>query len=215
MNAIVFGASGMVGSDLLHLLLDDGRLENVYAVCRSPLDHSSSKLTQVIHNDYQDFSDLRDYLSKSDICFYCLGVYQSQVSKDDFWKITVEFLRALLEELSKTNNTLTFCLFSAQGANPEGKSVFRSGNAKGEAENLLSESKIKNKYIFRPGFINPGRKSAMAGFSLYVYKFLYKLIPSIGIDSADLAKAMIKIGTTQGKRYIFENRDIRRLVHET
>jgi uncharacterized protein YbjT (DUF2867 family) len=212
MNAIIFGPSGMVGSELLTLVLDDERFEEVVAVSRSPLAVESPKLRQVIHTDYEDYSAVRDYLKNADICFYCLGVYQGQVDKKMFWKITVDFLKSLLDELSKTNNSLTFCLFSAQGASPDERSLFRFGNAKGRAERLLTDSTIGKSYIFRPGFINPGRISAMSGISLRTLKFLYRFFPSTGIDSSDLAKTMIEVGISGGNQVVYENKEMRDLL---
>ena len=212
MKAIIFGASGMVGTEVLHHVLEDDRFEKVFTVGRSVLDIESPKLRQVVHKDYMNYSELEEYLAEADICFYCLGVYQSQVQKQEFWKITVDYLEALINELVKINNTIIFCLFSAQGASPDEKSIFLFGNAKGRAEKRLTDSNIESKYIFRPGFINPGRKSAMAGFALKIYQFLYKIFPVTGIDASDLAKFMIHISINGGSKAVYGNRDMRKLL---
>jgi hypothetical protein len=102
-----------------------------------------------------------------------LGVYQNQVSKREFLTITVDYLDSLLGLLETVKKGITFCLFSAQGASPDEKSIFLFGNAKGCAEKRLTKSTIKNKYIFRPGFINPGRKTAFSGITLMFYQKLY------------------------------------------
>jgi uncharacterized protein YbjT (DUF2867 family) len=67
--------------------------------------------------------------------------------------------------LEKVNKELTFCLFSAQGADQTEKSPFRFAKAKGRAEKILLESGVRQKYIFRPGYIKPGRISAQAGWT--------------------------------------------------
>lgn len=211
MKVLIFGASGMVGTEALHQTLDDERIEKVISIGRSQVDVASPKLKQIVHDDFLNYQEVKDSLAESDVCFYCLGVYQNQVSKPDFWKITVDYLSALLSDLEKVNPSITFCLFSAQGASPNERSLFRFGNAKGRAEKDLTNSAILKKYIFRPGFINPGRKAAFSGISLTAYQFVYKIFPSLGIDAIDLAKVMIHVGINGRKNVIAENSDLRKI----
>ncbi|MBL4899646.1 MAG: hypothetical protein JKX76_08400, partial [Colwellia sp.] len=187
----------------------------IYSVSRHQVGYDSGKVEEIIHNDFLDYSELKSFLGEVDICFYCLGVYQTKVSKADFWVITVDYLEALINEVTRVKRSLVFCLFSAQGASTKENSLFLFGNAKGRAETKLLESMIERKYIFRPGFINPGRKSAMSGMSLTLYQFIYKIIPSIGIDASDIAKSMIKVGVGAGSQALYSNGDMRRLVNET
>ena len=123
----------------------------------------------------------------------------------------MNFLESLVNELSKINSNIRFCLFSAQGASPNEKSLFLFGKAKGRAEKRLTESGINNIFIFRPGFINPGRRAAFKGVVLKVYQAIYKIFPSIGIDALDLANAMIRVGLEGGDKIIYENDEIRML----
>jgi len=214
MKVLVFGASGMVGNEVLYQVLEDKRVEKVISIGRSLVDLESPKLQQIAHDDFMNYHDLEDHFATSDLCFYCLGVYQNQVSKQDFWKITVDYLNALISTLERVNTEITFCLFSAQGASPSEKSLFRFGNAKGRAENILTKSAIAKKYIFRPGFINPGRKTAFSGIALILFQFIYKIFPSLGVDAIDLAKVMIHEGMAGREKVMFENRDLREISHK-
>jgi len=211
MKVLIFGASGMVGTEVLQQVLEGERIEKVISIGRSQVNIESPKLQQIVHDDFLNYQDIKDYLAESDICFYCLGVYQNRVSKQDFWKITVDYLSALLSDLEKVNPSITFCLFSAQGASQDERSLFRFGNAKGRAEKELTNSTLNKKYIFRPGFINPGRKAAFSGVSLTVYQFVYKLFPSLGIDAMDLSKVMIHVGISGRQDVIVENSDLRKI----
>jgi len=205
----------MVGSEVIYQLKDDPRFSKIYSVSRRKVGYQSDKIEEVIHADFLDYSDLINFLIEVDVCFYCLGVYQTKVTKGDFWKVTVDYLEALINQVTHINSPLTFCLFSAQGASPKETSLFLFGNAKGRAEKRLLDSKIQRKYIFRPGFINPGLKSAMSGGSLALYKFIYKLIPSIGIDASDIAKSMVAVSMGSGEKVLYSNADMRKLVNET
>jgi uncharacterized protein YbjT (DUF2867 family) len=209
MKAVIFGATGMVGSEVLQECLSSDQFQQVVTVGRhlSGLEHA--KLTEIEHKNFQDFSSLESELSDVDICYYCLGVYQGQVSKELFWEITVDYLTALIYTLEQVNKEIVFCLFSAQGADPDEKSLMRFANAKGKAEKLLSDSKIEKAYMFRPGFIMPGRKSPKLTFAIRAFLPVYRFFPFIGIDASDLAKVMVNVGLNGCEMPVFENRDIR------
>ena len=201
----------MVGGEVLRLCIDDTSISKIVSIGRRPTGLSHPKLEEITHDNFLDFSTVASHLKGVDICFYCIGVYQNDVDKDTFWRITCDYQEALLKQLEQEAPGCIFCLFGAQGASPEEKSWFRFGNAKGRAERMLLDSALSGKkYIFRPGYIHPsrdlGRKSAYAMIS-----FLYRLFPSMGIDAIDLARVMIETGLHGSDQTLFENSDLRRL----
>jgi nucleoside-diphosphate-sugar epimerase len=208
MKAAIFGATGMVGTEVLHQCLSSDQIDNVLAIGRQTTGLVHPKLRDVEHKNFLEFSSLESEFSCIDIIFYCLGVYQNQVEADKFWEITVDYLAALISTLERVNRDQTFCLFSAQGADPSEKSLFRFANAKGRAEKILSNSSILKKYAFRPGYINPGRKNAQTGWSGSIAQLIYKLIPWIGIDAVDIAKVMIKVGLNGDSKSLLSNREM-------
>ena len=203
----------MVGIEVLHQCLADQSVTNVVVIGRRPSRITHEKLLEIKHENFLDFADIEPVLSDADICFYCLGVYQNRVSRDKFWEVTVGYLEALLRSLGQVNTGIVFSLFSTQGADTEENSWFLFGNAKGRAEKRLTESNLRTKYIFRPGFINPGIKSGMSGISLWLLQLIYKIFPFIGIDAKDLAKAMVHVSLLSHQATVFENRDIRKIIN--
>ena len=143
---------------------------------------------------------------------YCLGVYQAQVSKEQFWEITVDYLDSLIATLQRTNPTIRFGLFSAQGASRRERGFMRFAKAKGRAENLLLDSSLAEKYIFRPGFIKPGRNHYNATISAKAFEQIYRIFPAIGIDAEILAKAIVDVGLHGHEKTVFENRDLRMFI---
>jgi uncharacterized protein YbjT (DUF2867 family) len=212
MKGVIFGATGMVGTEVLHECLVSDQFRQVVTIDRNASGLGDAKLTEIEHKNFHNFSSLESELSDADICFYCLGVYQGQVSKELFWEITVDYLTALIHTLEQVNKEITFCLFSAQGADPSERSLMRFSKAKGRAEKRLSESQIAKSYMFRPGFIMPGRKNPKLTFSIRAFKPIYNLFPSLGISASDLAKVMIHIGFKGSEMSVFENRDIRNIA---
>jgi hypothetical protein len=82
--------------------------------------------------------------------------------------------------------------------------------AKGRAERLLLESALPAKYIFRPGYIAPGRQKSRTRIPDWMARPVYRLLPFIGIDAVDLARVMVRVGLDGSTRTLFENADIRR-----
>lgn len=214
MKALIFGATGMVGHETLLACLKQDAVTSVISVSRRPVGLAHTKLKEVLHSDFLDYSNLQAELADSNICFFCIGVYQNKVPKDKFWEITVDYLAVLIAELEKVNSSIVFCLFSAQGADPGERSPFLFAKAKGRAERLLFESNLKNAYAFRPGFINPIHKKALSGMSQTVFQWIYRLLPFLGINADDLGNVMLAVGIEGNKKRVLENREIRLLAEE-
>lgn len=209
MNAIIFGATGMVGYESLVCCLSEKRISSVVSVGRRSVGIDDPKLKEVIHSDFTDYSGIRDEIAKADVCYYCIGVYQGKVPKDQFWEITVDYLQALIASFEELNPGVIFCLFSAQGADQAERRPILFAKAKGRAERILFESKIGESYAFRPGFINPVRKDKTSGVALWFFRALYKLLPMVGVDADRLAKVMVRVGIEKNALRVFENRDLR------
>jgi nucleoside-diphosphate-sugar epimerase len=59
MNAVIFGATGMVGKGVLLECLDDARVEHVLLVSRHPIDDvSHPKIREIVHADFTAFENL-------------------------------------------------------------------------------------------------------------------------------------------------------------
>lgn len=216
-KVLITGATGMVGSHVLKHLLERDDITKIISFGRRKTGIIDDLLQEIIVADFLDYSQLLDELIDIDVCFYCLGVYQSQVSLDDYFKITCRYQKALTDALDKLNSKATFVLFSAQGADTSEKSLFAFRKAKGRAENLLNQSGLNRKYIFRPGYIHPEGNRKPTGFIYLIIEpltaALFKLIPSIGISTSDLSKAMVVSGMDlQTESRIFENNEIKNLL---
>lgn len=211
MKAIVFGGTGMVGSEVLQLCLDAPEITQVVTIGRHLTGLSHPKLKEIEHQGFLDFTVMEKELVDADICYYCLGVYQGQVTKEMFWQITVGYLEALLGSLEKVNPDIRFCLFSGRGASPFERSPMMYPNAKGRAEAKLSASSLKGKYIFRPGIIAPGKVASKQTLSTRLFEPIYKVLPFLGIDAPDLAKVMVSTGLVGGADKVLENDKMRKL----
>lgn len=209
MNVLILGATGMVGGELLAHCLAHEKITNVVSAGRRRSGVQHPKLKEIEHRDFLDYSALEATLAQADVCFHCLGVYQAQVSKAEFWRITVDYLEALVRAFERTNKEVRFCLFSAQGASRSERSPLLFARAKGRAETVLLASGLAEKYVFRPGYIMPGPRKRNSTLSMRLFEPIYRLFPRIGIDAPELARVMVDVGVNRHATTVFENRDLR------
>ncbi len=216
-TVLITGATGMVGGQVLDLVLADPRIGRVIALGRRPTGITNAKLQDVVHTDFGDLSPIHSRLMGVDVCFHCLAVYQSQVTADAYAQITCDYLQGIIDALQATSPGATFVLFSAQGADPTGKSRAAFARVKGRAETLLDAAQFPRTYIFRPGYIHATgrRRPPGIGYRLLapVGVPLMRLLPDAGTTDRELAQAMVTVGLagTAGSR-VFESRDIRAVI---
>ena len=212
-NIIITGTNGMIGSLVLENCLKRNDVNQITSITRNKTGIIHPKLIEIIHKDFLDYTNVREYLKNQQICFYCMGVYTGQVPKKEFYKITVEYTKCFAEELRKNNEETAFCFLSGQGADSKERSRIMFARDKGIAENILLNLKFKNTYIFRPGYIFPvtPRKEPNFIYRLMrvLYKIFAKIFPDMGVTSEKLAKTMVEVAFNAGKKIIYENRQIR------
>lgn len=73
-------------------------------------------------------------------------------------------------------------------------------------------SELKTKYIFRPGYINPGEINPIKMWSVMIFKPIYKLFPFSGIDAPDLAKVMIHVALNGNETTMLKNGHMRTIA---
>ncbi len=217
-TTLITGATGMVGGFALRHLLADKRVGKVISIGRRTTGLKHEKLKEIIHSNFLDFTPIKDILVHIDVCIYCLGVYQNQVSKKQFFEITCNYQKALTDTLAETSPDLSFCLFGAQGADTTERSRVAFVRYKGMAENLLHATPFPRKYIFRPGYIHPTGHRKPSGwvytyFAIPLGALMFRFFPKMGITDTDLAKAMVNVGlAAQSPSRVFTNEEMKAFV---
>lgn len=194
-NVILLGATGMVGGEALRLCLADPRVARVTVLGRKSVGVSDPKLTEVLHQDFGDFSGLEGALEGQDAALFCLGAYTGSVSDELFKKITVDFVVEFARALYASSPEATFCLLSGAGADRTEKSRVAFARYKGMAENALFEVGFPRAHTMRPAYIYPveQRDEPNIGYRLArkLYPLMSKIAPSQAITSRQLASAMV------------------------
>ncbi|TGE23381.1 NAD-dependent epimerase/dehydratase family protein [Hymenobacter metallicola] len=158
-TALITGASGLVGSQLLPLLLASDRYAKVIAVGRRPVPIVHPKLEQRVLNMDQ-LEQHRMSLIADDV-FCCLGTTMRQAgSKEAFYKVDYLYV-VKLAALTAGNFAAQFMVVSAMGADAHSRLYYN--RVKGEMEAAIRQTPFRAIHIFRPSLLLGERTEKRAG----------------------------------------------------
>ena len=191
MKALVIGATGATGKDLVSQLLTDKGYDEVNVFVRRPLAVENPKLkTHIVNFDKpEEWKDL----VKGDVAFSCLGTtLKAAGSKEAQRKVDYDY-QYNFAKAAKENEVEDYILVSSYGANPKSK-IFYS-RMKGELEQSIKALHFNKLMIFQPGMLDR-KDSERTGEVLggKIIKFANKfgvLTQQKPLPTAVLAKAMI------------------------
>ena len=132
-KALVIGATGAVGRDLVDQLLQDDAFESVVAFVRRPLAVESPKLT--VHVIDFDHPELWRQLLQGDVLFSCLGT-------------TIRAAGSQAAQAARENGVGTYALVSSIGADPKSKIFYT--RMKGELEEAVKKLGFPACFILQP-----------------------------------------------------------------
>lgn len=207
--ALIAGATGLIGGQLLELLLADSYYDKVIAPTRKPLSVEHPKLS----NPVISFDKLSEYAAelKADDVFCCLGTTIKQAkSKEVFRKVDLEYPVAIAK-VSKENGAEQFLLVSALGAD-KNSGIFYN-KVKGETEEEIKNVGFKSIHILQPSLLIGPRKEYRSGeeAAKIFYKYFGFLVPAKykSIESIKVARAMVALAKQrQAGTFIHESKDL-------
>ncbi len=212
---IIVGATGMVGAIILKEALNSPEVEKVTSIVRKSSGQEHTKLEEIVHGDFNDYSAIADHFKNKDAAYFCIGVYTGSVPDDKFKMITVDFAKVFGDAIQQNSPSATLCFLSGQGADLQEKSRMSFARYKGMAENYLMSLNLGGLHVFRPAYIYPVEKRAEPNLAYRVYRMLYpvlkNIIPSTVITSEQLGKAMYSAGLNSTEKKILENEDIKKV----
>jgi len=208
-RVLLLGATGLVGSEILKLLLDDGSITRVDIISRRAVDSPHAKIDQHVV-DLAEMDRHRDAFAVDQI-FCALGTtIRKAGSQSEFRRIDRDLpLRAA--ELGREGGARHFLLVSAIGAD-SGSRVFYN-RVKGEAEEAISALEFPSLTIARPSLLLGPRTEWRLGEELA--KPLGWLMPPKyrPIEARDVARVLIEAARADrpGMR-VLESREMREVT---
>ena len=193
-KAILFGASGFVGSNLLHQLLNNPDYEKVTIVVRKDSGISHPKL-KTLTGDYNSLRKLKGDIVADEI-FIALGTTKRNTPDAAVYYQIDHDYPVLAAKIAKENGVKSVFIVTAVGANANsGVSYVKT---KGEIERDIIALNFEHTHIFRPSMILGTRKENRP-LEKSLIKFWSVLNPILagnylnkykGIDGKNIAKAM-------------------------
>ena len=210
-TALIFGSSGLIGNELLELILKDNNYIKIKLFVRSEPAIDNQKV-EIINVDFKNLDKNRNDI-KGDDCFFCIGTTKKNTPDKDKY-IEVEYnLPIEVARIAKVNSINNFIYISSLGANPNSTSLYLKN--KGEAEQDLIKLNFSNLSIFRPSILLGNRKENRVGEKIGIFAMktlsplmLGKMKKYKPIKVENVAKAMIKVIQRDYKKNIFESDEI-------
>lgn len=195
-NALIAGASGLVGNELLNILLQEPDYDKVYAFVRRPLGIQHPKLIEIIC-DFDCLEDVKDFFAVDDV-FCCLGTtIKKAKSKEAMFRIDVQY-PLQLAKIAHKKGAQHYLLVSSMNANP--KSLFWYPRMKGMLEKDLKDIPFEKLSILQPSLLLGDRKEFRLGESIAIklVHFLAGVLrrplsSRLAIEAKTVAKAMYNI----------------------
>ena len=172
MKALIIGATGATGKDLLAQLLEDEAYTEVHCFVRKPMSISHPKL----HAHVVDFDTPEAWadLLQGDVAFSCLGTTLAVAgSKEAQWRVDYDYQYAFAQQC-KANGVPTFVLVSAAMANTQSKMFYN--RMKGQLEDAVKALEFTRLLIFQPSIlIRSNSDRGAENFSVKAIHFLNKI----------------------------------------
>ena len=208
-TALIAGATGLVGKQLLDMLLQADRYFRVIALTRTALSVSHPRLTNIV----SDFAQLEKGLAgiEADDVFCCLGTTMAKAkSRERFYEVDFKY-PLNLARTTRVSGASQFLLVSALGSDK--RSGIYYNRVKGELEEAVMKVGFDALHIFRPSLLLGPRAEKRTGEDVakWVYRVFSFAVPAKykAIPSEKVARSMLLSAAKDLKgTFIYESRDM-------
>ncbi|KQR94600.1 semialdehyde dehydrogenase [Chryseobacterium sp. Leaf180] len=201
MKALIIGATGATGKDLVSQLLEDAEFTEVHVFVRKPVQNSHHKLN--VHLIDFEKTETWKNLVKGDVAFSCLGTTLKDAgSKEAQYRVDHDY-QLDFAKAAKENGVEDYILVSSYGADPNSK-IFYS-RMKGELETNVKNLHFEKITILKPGMLerrNSKRTGEVLGSRILKFANKIGLFESQKpLPTCILAKAMINAAKIKSNGY--------------
>ena len=218
-TAVVLGATGMVGSNVVQQLIKNNSFSTIRLLVRKAIPKPHEKV-QVVVTNFANPTQFRMDLGKGDCIFCCVGTTLKKVEGNKELYRSIDFDIAVdAARLGKDAGFKKYLLVSSVGARVSSKNFYIK--LKGEIEEAVKKIGFQSTYIFRPSFLMGNRKefrlvefAAKAVMKIASFLMVADLKKYRGIEATDVAKAMVNAASSSEQgTFVYEYEDIRKLAH--
>ncbi|MFT3822749.1 MAG: NAD(P)H-binding protein [Chitinophagaceae bacterium] len=207
-TAVVIGATGLIGEQLVQELLQDATFGKIVLLVRRPIPLSHPKL-EIRIVDFNDLNDLSAKLGEGDAVFCCVGTTRSKVkgNKEAYRKVDYDIPVNTARRAVQQGFT-EFLVVSAVGASTASGSFYLQ--LKGSMEEDVRGIPFRSVHIFRPSLLLGKRKEFRLGerIAQVIFPAISFLLPG------GLSKYKAISDTTVAKAILAAARQAKQGIHE-
>lgn len=195
-TALIVGATGLVGKELVRLLLTRDYYHKITVLARRELNIKDNRLKVLILEDFGAMDTLKDQLNAEDV--YCLlGTTIKQAgSKEAFERIDLEYPLQLAKLAKTFPDFQQYLVVTAAGSNADSPLFYN--RVKGQLEEQLRALDLPALKIFRPSLLigqrdhfRLGEEIAKVFTSILAFFMVGRHSGLFSIKGSDVAKAML------------------------
>lgn len=201
-TALLVGASGLVGNELLHILLESQIYEKVVALVRRPLEIKHPNLVEVLC-DFERLEEVEEYFQVDDV-FCTLGTtIKKAKTKEAMYRVDVEYPISIAE-LAREKGAKQFLIVSSMNANKDSRLWYPK--MKGELEEFLRKIPYEAMLIFQPSLLLGNRSEfrLLEKMGVKIVRGLSRIMGNkigsrLGIEAKTVAAAMFLVAQKEQK----------------
>jgi uncharacterized protein YbjT (DUF2867 family) len=210
--AVILGSTGMIGTYLQNILLEDTYFDTVRILVRRPQRKTHPKLEVKLVN-YDDAESVKLALDNSHAVFSCIGTTQKNVKGDKQLYRKIDFeIPAHCARWAKESGCEKWVMVTSVNANPDSSTFYLK--LKGDLEEAVIKTGIESIHIMQPSMLLGERteKRPLEKILQGSFRFLGGIFPGSwrkfkAIEGHTVAKAMLNAAKHEEKgifRYTYD-----------
>jgi hypothetical protein len=194
----IFGASGTAGDGILKAALASADIQKIHVITRRTTPRieqgvAAGKVQVTLHQDFLDYSAIKDQMAAADAVYWALGVSSLGVDEKTYGTIHVDypasFVAAWLGASDKP--AISFHYISSSDISDESTAMWAREKVRAERTLFkLAEGTKLRVIAYRPDYIGPTDEEAHLG-----QRLLYWFFAPVGaaVKAEQIGKAMIEV----------------------
>jgi uncharacterized protein YbjT (DUF2867 family) len=209
----ILGSTGLIGSHLLRILINDPGTSKINAIVRKTADIHNAKLEQFVI-DFNDPKAYDPYIAGSEVVFSAIGTTRKEVEGDEEEYRKVDYdINVNAASAASRCGAYSFVMVSSAKADPNNNNSFYL-KLKGVTEEAVCKQHIPQIHIMRPSVLigrrvekRPVESFVGAISPLFSWAFKGKHTNLTPIPAEEVARAMFAASYTQSKGIFFHEYD--------
>ena len=210
----------MVGKAALLQCLEDEKVKEVVSLGRSKCGIIHTKLTEIFHPDFHNFSSISQQLSGFDGGLYCMGVSAAGMKEEEYSSLTYGFIDQFVKTFVMMSPQACMIYVSGEGTDSSEKGAIMWARVKGKTENRILNAGFRSAFAVRPGMILP-QKGIRSKTPLYqffytylgwIFRILHTVFPKVIVTTTDIGDSMIELVESGYPKTIIRPADIKAIA---